>query len=84
MLPIKQIAAYVVFRINLFDTVFNTSVADSWFYSKDEATNFNDHIKNTDTLKSYKYKAKLLGNTVAQLPQIETDDILKMKQLLCC
>ena len=37
------------------------------FYSKDEASNFNDNIANTDIFKSFKYKAKakLLGNTVA-------------------
>ena len=34
------------------------------FYSKDEATNFNADIENTNNFKSFKYKAKLLGNTV--------------------
>ena len=37
-----------------------------WFYSKDEATDFNNNIVNTDDFKSFKYKAKLLGNTEAQ------------------
>ena len=36
------------------------------FYSKDEATNFNAYIANTDNFKSFKYKAKLLGNTVVE------------------
>ena len=36
------------------------------FYSKDEATRFNNKIENADNLKSFKHKAKLLGNTVAQ------------------
>ena len=36
-----------------------------WFYSKDETTNFNANIANTDNFKSFKYKAKLLGNTEA-------------------
>ena len=36
-----------------------------WFYSKDEVTDFNEEIANTDNFKSFKYKAKLLGNTVA-------------------
>ena len=35
------------------------------FYSKDEATNFNANIANIDNFKSFKYQAKLLGNTVA-------------------
>ena len=36
------------------------------FYSKDEATNFNDDIANTNAFKSFKCKTKLLGNTVVQ------------------
>ena len=40
------------------------------FYSKDEATNFNANIANIDDLKSFKYKAKLLEDTVAQASQI--------------
>ena len=35
-----------------------------WFYSKDEVTIFNADIAN-DNFKSFEYKAKLLGNTVA-------------------
>ena len=34
-----------------------------WFYSKGEATYFNANITNTDSLKSFKYKTKLSGNT---------------------
>ena len=36
---------------------------DVWFYSKDEAINFNADITNTDNFKSFKYKTKLLGNS---------------------
>ena len=36
-----------------------------WFYSDDEPTHFNVDIANTDDFKSFKYKAKLLGNTAA-------------------
>ena len=36
-----------------------------WFNSKDEATNFNNNIANTSNFKSFKCKAKLLGNAVA-------------------
>ena len=35
----------------------------SWFYSKDETTNFNNDIVNTDDFKSFKYKTKFLGTT---------------------
>ena len=34
------------------------------FYSKDEATNFNNDIENIDDFKSLKHNAKLLGNTI--------------------
>ena len=34
-------------------------------YSKDEATNCINNIKNADEFKSFKYKAKSLGDTVA-------------------
>ena len=37
-----------------------------WFYSKDEAINFNFNFINNDVFKSFKYKAKLLRDTVAQ------------------
>ena len=36
------------------------------FYSKDETTNFNAVVANNNDFKSFEYKAKLLGNTVAQ------------------
>ena len=36
-----------------------------WFYSKDETTNFNADIANTNNFKSFKYKSKLLENTEA-------------------
>ena len=34
-----------------------------WFYSKNEATDFNASITNTDNFKFFKYKARLLRNT---------------------
>ena len=36
-----------------------------WFSSKDEATNFNNYIANTNNFKSVIYRAKLSGNTTA-------------------
>ena len=44
-----------------------------WFYSKDEATNFNVDITNTNNLKSFKCKTNLLTKTVAN----GVDGILK-------
>ena len=37
----------------------------SLFYSKDEATNSNADIKDTNNSKSFKYKTKLLQSTIA-------------------
>ena len=36
-----------------------------WFYYKDEATDFNNDIANTNDFKYFKYKTKLLGKTEA-------------------
>ena len=47
------------------------------FYSKDEATNFNNNIENTNNFKSSKYKAKLSENTVAQPAPNNGNGILK-------
>ena len=48
-----------------------------WFYSKDKATKFNADIVNTNAFKCFKYKAKLLENTVAQPAPNQTHEILK-------
>ena len=50
-----------------------------WFYSKDEATNFNADIDNTDDFKSFKYKAKSIETVVEE----GAIGIPKMQQLLC-
>ena len=49
---------------NLIEYSSNYSVTTGslWFYSKDEATDFNNDILN---FKSFKYKAKLIENTEA-------------------
>ena len=47
------------------------------FYSRDEATDLNNNIASTDDFKSFKYKAKLLGNTDAQPNSNNTNEILK-------
>ena len=49
-----------------YSSNYSETTASVWFYSKDEATDFNNEIENTDDFKSFKYKAKLLENTVAQ------------------
>ena len=53
------------------------------FYSKDESTNFNADIANSD-FKSFKYKAnELLGNAAVQPnPNHANNETVKMEQLL--
>ena len=47
------------------------------FYSKDEATDFDNNIASTGDFKSFKYKANLLGITVAQHIPKQANEILK-------
>ena len=49
-----------------YSSNYSETIGSLWFYSKDEASNFNNNNANTNNFKSFKYKAKLLGNTVAQ------------------
>ena len=44
---------------------FSETTGKLRFYSKDEGTNFNADIANDNNFKSFEYKAKLVGNTVA-------------------
>ena len=55
-----------VYNLIEYSSNFSETTGSLWFYSKDEATNFNADITNTDDFKSFRYKTKLLGNTVAQ------------------
>ena len=57
----------VIAMYNLIEHSSNYSetTRSLWFYSKDEATDFNADIVNDHNFKSFKQKAKLLGNTVA-------------------
>ena len=59
----------VMSMYNLIEYSWNYSVTtvSLWFYPKDEATNFNVNITDTDAFKSFKYKAKLIGDTIQQL-----------------
>ena len=46
---------------------YSETTASLWFCSKDEAINFNGDIANDNNFKSFKYKAKFLGNTDADV-----------------
>ena len=46
-----------------YSSNYSETTGSLWFYSKDEATNFNADIANHNNFRSFKYKTKLLGNT---------------------
>ena len=53
--------------LNVSQKTDGTAIDDTENLFKDQATDFNISIAITDDCKSFKYKAKLLGNTEAQL-----------------
>ena len=72
---IDQIAIYDAKDIDLIVPIYNllensSNYCDStdslWFYSKNEADNFNDNIADKDDFKSFKYKTKLKGTAPAR------------------
>ena len=54
-----------IYNLIEYSSNYSETTGSLWFYSKVEATNFNADNENTNNFKSFKYKAKLLGNTVA-------------------
>ena len=62
---------------------YSETTGSLWFYSKDEATNYNNGISNKNEFKSFKAKAKLLRNTVSQPTLNQANAILK-KYNNCC
>ena len=55
-----------IYNLIEYSSNYSKTTGSLWFYSKDEATDFNADIANDNNFKSFKYKAKLLGNTAAQ------------------
>ena len=70
-----------MYSIIEYSSNYSETTRSLWFYSKDEATDFNNNIANTDDFKSLKYKTKLLGNT--QPNPNKANRILKIQQLMC-
>ena len=60
-----------------YSSNYSETTGSLWFYSKDEATDFNAVIANNNSFKSFEYKTKLLGNTVAQPDPNDASGILK-------
>ena len=67
-----------MYNIIEYGSKYSETTGVLWFYSKDEATNFNADLANNNSFKFLEYKAKLLGNTVAD----GVDEVL-MQHLLC-
>ena len=66
-----------IYNLIEYSSNYSETTGSLWFYSKDEATNFNADIANTDDFEFFKYKAKLSGNTVAQPFSNHANGILK-------
>ena len=65
-----------------YSSSYSETTGSLWFYSKDEATDFNTDIANADNFKSFKYKTKLLENTVPQLAPNVANEILKNRTIV--
>ena len=66
-----------IYNLIEYSSNYSEKTGSLWFYSKDKAINFDNNIENTDKFKSFKYKAKLLGNTAAHLAPNNANGILK-------
>ena len=52
-----------MYNLLKYNSDYSDTTGRLWFYSKDEATNFNTDTEDNNNFKSFKYKAKLLENT---------------------
>ena len=59
-----------------YSSNYSDTTGSLWFYSRDEATNFDADVANSDAFKSFKYKAKLLEDTIAEPAPNEANGIL--------
>ena len=57
---VKVIYIFLEYSSNYSDTM-----GSLWFFSKDDAANFNDYITDDDKIKSFMYKTELTGATNA-------------------
>ena len=63
-----------------YSLVYSDTASSLWFFSKDEATNFNADIVYNNTVnnfKSFDYRANILPNTIAQPTPNNINRILK-------
>ena len=64
-----------------YSSNYSETTRSLWLYTKDEVSDFKNNVANTNDFKSFKYKTKLLGNTVAQPDPNQANGILQ--PLLC-
>ena len=62
-----------MYKLIEYCPIYFNATGSLWFYSKDEAADVNADIATIDVFKSFKHKAKLLGNTQVD----ETNKILR-------
>ena len=56
---------YKSYNLLEYSWKYSDATLSSWFYCKDEATNFDTDTGVNDNFKSFSYKTKLIGNTAA-------------------
>ena len=66
-----------MYNLIKYSSDYSETTGSLCFYSKDDATNFNADVASDNNFKYFKYKAKLLGNTVAQPIPYQANGILK-------
>ena len=64
----------LMYNLLEYSSYYSGAIGSLWLYSKDEATNPHNDI---DAFRSFKYKDKLLGNTVAQPAPNQHNEVLK-------
>ena len=65
-----------VYNLLEYSSNYTETIRSLWFYSNDEATDFDNNTACIDDFKSFKYNAKL-GSTAAQPNPNNANGILK-------
>ena len=58
----------LLYNVLEYSSNYSETTWNLWLYSKDEATNFNNNIANTNNFKSFKYKAKNMERNMEAQP----------------
>ena len=66
-----------MYNLSEYSSDYSDTTGSLWFYLKDEATNFDNNIVNTNNFQPFVYKTKLMGNTVHYPVQNNNNGILK-------